>query len=93
MIKVSIEGKTIKLTGHANFADYGKDIVCASVSSIITTTINAILSLEEGSISYQDEKQTLIIQIIKETNITKNLISNMLRMLKELEVSYPKNIK
>ena len=93
MIKIKVKGKIIEVTGHANFADYGKDIVCASVSSIITTTINAILTLEKESISYHDEKEKLIIKIDKETTITKNLISNMLRMLKELEVSYPKNIK
>ena len=29
--------------GHAEFNKYGKDIVCAAASSIVITSINAIL--------------------------------------------------
>ena len=43
MIKVEIENNKIEIKGHANYDDYGKDIVCASVSSIVITTINAII--------------------------------------------------
>ena len=42
MIKVIYnEGyKNLKITGHAGYADKGKDIVCASASSIILSSIN-----------------------------------------------------
>ena len=39
MIKVNIEDKLITIKGHANYDDKGKDIVCASVSSIVITTL------------------------------------------------------
>ena len=39
MIKVNIKSNHIVITGHANFADYVKDIVCASVSSIVITRL------------------------------------------------------
>ena len=45
MIKVVVNNENIKISGHANYADYGNDIVCSSVSSIITTSINAIIML------------------------------------------------
>ena len=32
MIKVNIKNKIITMTGHAEYDDYGKDIVCASAS-------------------------------------------------------------
>ena len=38
MIRINIKKNTIIIKGHANYDKYGKDIVCASVSSIITTT-------------------------------------------------------
>ena len=51
MIKVNcvvsnglIERLSIK--GHADYDTLGKDIVCAAVSSIVTTTINNIIALE-----------------------------------------------
>ena len=39
MIKINYEIsnniiKKVKIKGHANYADYGNDIVCASISSI-----------------------------------------------------------
>ena len=40
MIKVIKENNMIMISGHANHNEYGKDIVCASVSSIIYTTLN-----------------------------------------------------
>ena len=40
--------KEIIITGHANYDSYGKDIVCSSVSSIVVTTVNAIISLDKG---------------------------------------------
>ena len=93
MIKVKESSNTIIITGHANFAEYGKDIVCASVSSIVTTSINAALRLESNSLVYKEEKDKLTIEI-KSTN--KNIlciIENMLAMLTELADTYPKNIQ
>ena len=34
--------KEIQIKGHANFAEHGKDLVCASVSSISVGLLNAI---------------------------------------------------
>ena len=92
MIKVNYNDECIKVSGHANFNTYGKDIVCASVSSIIYTTINGILNIDSESISYKDN-EVLEINILKNDDITKKLINNMLDLLKELERQYPKNLK
>ena len=92
MIKVNYNDECIKVSGHANFNTYGNDIVCASVSSIIYTTINGILNIDSESISYKDN-EVLEINILKNDDITKKLINNMLDLLKELERQYPKNLK
>ena len=42
MIKVEVIKKNISIIGHANFDEYGKDIVCAAASSIVITSIEAI---------------------------------------------------
>ena len=98
MIKVKIEKensiyKKISILGHAMYDDYGKDIVCSAASSIATTTINGILTLDEGSLSYQVNKEGLIIENISDNEITQKLLGNMVNLLKQLEEQYPTNIE
>ena len=85
--------KKIELLGHAMYDDYGKDIVCAAVSSITTTTVNGILALNKNSLSYMVSKKGLSIDIKNTDETTQILIGNMVSLLKELEVNYPENIE
>ncbi len=91
MIKITFSKNQIKVSGHANFNDYGYDIVCASVSSIIYTTINGILSINAKAIEYTDQND-LIINILSHDDITDKLINSMLELLNDLAKQYPKNI-
>ena len=98
MIKVKTEKensiyKKISILGHAMYDDYGKDIVCSAASSIATATINGILTLDEGSLSYQVNKEGLIIENISDNEITQKLLGNMVNLLKQLEEQYPTNIE
>ncbi len=93
MIKVNIKKNHIEIKGHAMYDDYGKDIVCASISSIAITTVNAILRLDEKALKYREKDGFLIIDVLKESEQTNTLILNMIELIKELEKEYPKNIK
>lgn len=98
MINVKIEKenakyKKITVLGHAMYDDYGKDIVCAAVSSITTTTVNGILALNKNSLSYMVSKKGLSIDVKNTDETTQILIGNMVSLLKELEVNYPENIE
>jgi uncharacterized protein YsxB (DUF464 family) len=98
MISVKIKKDNTLITeiivkGHANFADYGSDIVCAATSSIIITTVNALLRIDEKSIMYEEKEGFLHLKILKTDEVTQALITNMIELLKELEKKYPKNIK
>lgn len=92
MILISKEAKKITIKGHANYQE-SNDIVCASVSSIMYTTVNAILRFDSSAISYKDTKDKVIIEIIKNDNITETHIINMMSLFLELASDYPKNIK
>ena len=48
MIKVKYNKDIINISGHALYDIEGKDIVCASVSSIIYTTVNAALKINKS---------------------------------------------
>ena len=74
--------KQIIMHGHAMYDTYGKDIVCAGVSSILTTTINAILMFDSEAIFYQ-EKNDFVLEVKKNDEITVKLILNMLNLFHE----------
>ena len=93
MIKIIVSTNKINIIGHADFGTYGKDIVCSSVSSIMTTTVNGILRFNNKYISYKEKENDFQIVINEHNEIVDNLIENMISLFKELEQDYPKNIK
>lgn len=99
MIKVKVLSKdktnidTISILGHADYDEYGKDIVCSSVSSIVTTTINGIYEIDKTYLQVEEVKDGMVINILKKDDICNKLIKNMLTLLQELSESYPENIK
>lgn len=98
MIKVLISVKDnnikqINIKGHADYDDYGKDIVCSSVSSITITTVNAILMFDKNYISYNEKKDNFEIVVNENNDIVNKLLQNMKNLLTELSQDYPKNIK
>ena len=85
-----IESVTFK--GHANYDDYGKDIVCAAVSATYLCTVNAILSLNNNSIDIITEHNLQVIKVLEIDKITISLLNNMINCLESLQKQYPKNI-
>ena len=95
-IKVSKEGNNIKniiITGHANYSEYGKDIVCAAVSATVLTTLNGIIAIDDSILEVDSKHDKMIININKDEDISQILINNMINCLQELVIEYPKNIK
>ena len=97
MIRINVDKennqiKKIILEGHANYDEYGKDIVCAAVSATYLCTVNAILSLNKNSIQVNNNKakQEIIVNTYDDT--TNTLLKNMINCLESLEKQYPKNI-
>lgn len=93
MIKINISKDEITIKGHSGYAKEGSDIVCASVSSIAITTVNALLSIDEDCIEYKENDGYLNIKINKHNEIIDKLIDNMVNLLKELENDYKKYIE
>ena len=85
--------KKVNILGHALYDDYGKDIVCSGVSSVVITSVNAVMSFDKNYISYESKKDNFEITINENNQIVDNLINNMINMLKDIENDYPKNVK
>ena len=99
MVQVQVESKNkkhidcIRVHGHAMYDDYGKDIVCSSISSIITTTINGIYEIDKNYLNVELIDDGMIITALKTDKVGDALIKNMLTLLSELSDNYPENIK
>ena len=85
MIKITVKG-------HANYDEFGKDIVCASVSSILITSVNAMVRIDEESIDY-NELNGVYIKVLKHTDVIDKLLINLVELLSDLEKQYPKYIE
>lgn len=98
MIKVFVKEKQQQITritikGHADSAIYGKDLICASVSTAITGIINELIKrkvfekeygyyeLDEGFADIIVTNSDRDIQVVLETFVT---------ILETIENSYPK---
>ncbi|MCR4581649.1 MAG: ribosomal-processing cysteine protease Prp [Bacilli bacterium] len=92
MIKILKEMDKITIKGHANYRE-SNDIVCASISSIMYTTVNAILNFNDKAINFTDNNSECIITINTHDEITDKLIDNMLLMFEEVSKDYPSNVE
>lgn len=97
MIKATFKRKDnfieeINITGHAMYNEYGKDIVCAGVSSSLIVTVNAVLLFDKDAIKYNESNNFNLVNL-KKDNITNTLLENLFNSLKAIEKDYKDNIK
>ena len=89
-----IDGLEIK--GHANSAEYGKDLVCAAVSAIGVGGLNALASLKDKNIELKMSDGHILIRNTSsndEAQIVLNTIIIQLNTVKEIEKDYLKIIE
>lgn len=98
MVKIKVRKlndsiKSIEILGHAEFAQYGKDIVCAAISSISIGLLNAIdvLTVETCEVEMTDNH--IRIFVLKNDNVTQTVLSVGIIQLKTIEERYPNNLK
>lgn len=53
MIAVSVRKDKITVSGHANYAEVGKDIVCAGVTALTMSLVKSINDLTDDKIEYE----------------------------------------
>ena len=99
MIKIQINKtnnkySSITVSGHSNYDEHGKDIVCAGVSAIVTGGLNALIIADKNSISYEVKDGYVNVDVlnIQNDNI-QSIIDVIVIQLKTIEESYKKNVK
>jgi uncharacterized protein YsxB (DUF464 family) len=97
MIKVSIYKNAdnlitgLSLSGHADYSEYGSDVVCAAVSALVINTINSIENFTSDKFRLeQDEKKGFIeFHVVSPISKQANLLLNSLVLgLQGIEEEY-----
>lgn len=52
MIDVTVREDRVTVSGHANYAASGEDIICAAVTALSVTLVKSIEDLTDGKIEY-----------------------------------------
>ena len=92
MIKVSYEVKddlyvSLNVSGHANYDDIGKDLICASVSSIVFGFMNALDNLHED-VEIKQLTNSITITNHSNSEVIQNYFELVMIQLKTIEESY-----
>ncbi len=89
MIKVVFDKEILIADGHANFDEYGKDVVCAAVSSVLQQTayilrdLGATIAIKKGHLEISEiPDDPCAIRVLKIT----------LGILSGIQKKYPKNL-
>ncbi|QOR65683.1 ribosomal-processing cysteine protease Prp [Cytobacillus suaedae] len=106
MIKVTIDRlnnghiESFTISGHANFAKHGSDIVCAGVSAVSIGAINAILALTKINPDIEQGGEGGFLRCVIPTDLEENtnervqlLLEGMLISLQTIENDYGQYIK
>jgi uncharacterized protein YsxB (DUF464 family) len=90
---VNNEIVSIEMNGHSGYAESGKDIVCAGVSSLVYAAINSFNSIEEQRISIDDGMLKLNLRGKKVSDHDQIVLEVMLNGFSMIASQYKKNVK
>jgi uncharacterized protein YsxB (DUF464 family) len=90
MVNVTVYKDGFMATGHADYNEYGKDIVCSAISAVVQTTL---LGLQCFCKTYSNTKSGDVdVYVQKPNQKSRLLLDTMVIGLKEIEKEHPMNI-
>ena len=92
MIEVIYSKRYIEIKGHANYSLSGNDIVCAAVSSLVTSVINSLKGFKKSEFDIHNDYVKIDIKhkINKEDKVRLDLLIDGLKLISN---KYPKYLK
>lgn len=93
MITVKYIDKRIQIRGHANYAEHGKDIVCAGISTLLQTLIQSVETLTDDKIKYTMSPGKADIEFRNLSGQSKTLLNSFFIGVEMIAYEYPENVK
>lgn len=85
--------KGFEISGHAMFADSGKDIICAAVSSAAYMAANTVTEIIRADAKAQAEDGAMALTLNEPNEQAETVLRGLELHLTELSKQYPQNIK
>ena len=92
MTLIQITSKEIKVNGHSGYAEYGKDIVCSAISTLIEATYN-YLKATENIVELVEDEAKFEIKLIKTNENGKRIINEFKKMIDDIIEQYPEYVR
>lgn len=90
----------LTVSGHAGFADSGRDIVCAAIGVLITTSANALETVAGVLPEVMQNERTATIQLTLPNEVDEQtahdaqvVLRTVLQGFKDVASEYPKHLK
>lgn len=81
------------IEGHAGYADFGEDIVCAGVTSAVMTVLNGITEVAKLNASVEVLENEIVLNLAERSKTGEVLLSSLRLQLEVLSEDYPDTIK
>lgn len=93
MIEVRIRPERIKISGHAGYAEPGKDIVCAAVTALTQTLIQSIENLTDDEIEYRISPGKVEVEYGNLSEKSKTLVDSFFIGICLIAEEFPEHVK
>lgn len=81
------------VSGHAMFAEFGSDIVCASVSSALQLTANGITEIANKPADIKVEENLISLKVLQQGEVVEAFLKAFKLQLEILLEDYPNKIE
>ena len=92
MTIIYVSNKKIKVYGHSGYAEIGKDIVCAAISTLTESTYR-YLKVTKNNVESVEEDGLFEIILNEINDSGKEIIKEFINIVKEIEEQYPLYIR
>ncbi len=85
-----------RISGHAEYGNYGEDIVCSGITTATFTTLNLLdklLKQEDYTLIQNEDTGLIDFKLNKIDDLSLLIIQNLLDILINIEEQYPQNLK
>ncbi len=82
-----------KLSGHANSAKKGQDIVCAGISALTQTALLGLIEYAKADVDYEMSDGNMQFSLKTVCDKTQAILQTMLLGLEQIAKQYEKNVK
>lgn len=93
MIEVTSNENGLSIKGHAHYAEPGKDIVCAGVSTLAQTLVASILGMTTDEIQYDMQPGSVEIKYRNLSEAAQLLVDSFFVGINLIANAYPENVR